>query len=78
MAEVAKKVGTVKKTEKASVVAKKPVNRNGGDAIGYVGISSRFAILNRLITRDLNNYRTSPNFYLYTKNDRMNLFFFYI
>ena len=69
MAEIAKKVGTVKKTDKASVVAKKPINRNGGDAIGYIGISDRFAILNKLITRDINNYRTSPNFYLYTKND---------
>ena len=34
-----------------------------------IGISSRFAILNRLITRDLNNYRTSPTFYLYTKDE---------
>ena len=31
----------------------------------YIGISNRFAVLNKLITRDLNNYRTLPLF-LYT------------
>lgn len=34
----------------------------------YIGISSNFAILNRLITRDLNNAR-APSFGLFTKND---------
>lgn len=32
-------------------------------------IPSRFAILNRLIARDLNNYRSVPSFYKYTKKD---------
>ena len=35
-----------------------------------IGISSRFALLNRLITRDLNGYSSvSPTFYLYTKDE---------
>jgi hypothetical protein len=36
---------------------------------GYIGISEKFAILNRLITRDLNNNRNTPTFSLYTKDD---------
>lgn len=36
---------------------------------GFIGISDRFAVLNKLITRDLNNYRNSPTFTLYTKDD---------
>lgn len=39
------------------------------DFSGYIGISERFAILNRLITRDLNNNRNTPTFSLYTKDD---------
>ena len=34
-----------------------------------IGLSSRFAILNRLITRDLNNYKTAPVFSLFKKDD---------
>ena len=34
-----------------------------------IGISSKFALLNRLITRDLNNNTTSPTFSLYTKDN---------
>lgn len=34
-----------------------------------IGLSSRFALLNRLITRDLNGYSVSPTFYLYTKDE---------
>lgn len=42
----------------------------GGDIpAGYIGISERFALLNHLITRDLNNDRTKPTFSLYTKGD---------
>ena len=36
---------------------------------GFIGISSKFAVLNKLITRDLNNDRTKPTFTLYTKDD---------
>lgn len=35
---------------------------------GYIGISERFALLNRLITRDLNNNTNTPTFSLYTKD----------
>lgn len=36
---------------------------------GFIGISSKFAILNRLITRDLNNNTNSPTFSLFTKDN---------
>lgn len=36
---------------------------------GMIGISSKFATLNKLITRDLNNNTTSPTFSKYTKDD---------
>lgn len=44
-----------------------------GEVRGEIGISQsfaqRFALINRLITRDLNNYRNSPTFIRYTKDD---------
>lgn len=39
---------------------------------GMIGISSRFALLNRLITRDLNNNTSTPTFSLYSKDDITN------
>lgn len=36
---------------------------------GYIGISSKFAALNKLITRDLNNNTNAPTFSLYSKDD---------
>ena len=36
---------------------------------GLIGISSKFAVLNRLITRDLNNNTNTPTFSLYSKDD---------
>lgn len=39
------------------------------DKVGMIGISSKFATINRLITRDLNGQVRSPSFYLYTKDD---------
>ena len=36
---------------------------------GMIGISSKFALLNRLITRDLNNNVNTPTFSLYSKDD---------
>lgn len=51
----------------------KAKNRNGvvrsevGD--GMIGISSKFALLNKLITRDMNNVSNSPTFTLYSKDD---------
>lgn len=42
---------------------------DGFDVSSMIGISSRFAILNRLITRDMNNNTNTPTFSLYEKND---------
>lgn len=39
------------------------------NAEGYIGISSKFAQLNKLITRDLNNNTNTPTFSLYSKDD---------
>lgn len=36
---------------------------------GYIGISSKFAQLNKLIMRDLNNNTGAPTFSLYSKDD---------
>lgn len=36
---------------------------------GYIGLSSKFAQLNKLITRDLNNNTNTPTFSLYSKDD---------
>lgn len=41
----------------------------GNDKVGMIGISNKFATINRLITRDLNGQVRSPSFYLYTKDD---------
>lgn len=38
---------------------------------GLIRINERFALLNRLITRDLNNYRHTPTFSLFSKSDIM-------
>lgn len=47
-------------------IKKKPKPTN--EVPGYIGISSKFASLNKLITRDLNN-TTAPTFSLYSKDD---------
>lgn len=39
------------------------------DFDGMIGISSKFAVLNRLITRDLNNNTNTPTFTLYSKDN---------
>lgn len=43
--------------------------KNVAEFEGLIGISSRFATLNRLITRDLNNNTNAPTFSLYSKDD---------
>ena len=44
--------------------------RDGADnTTGEVRISERFAVMNRLITRDLNRYTNAPTFRKYTKDD---------
>lgn len=43
---------------------------NGSEVpAGYIGISGKFALLNHLITRDLNNDTSKPTFSLYSKSD---------
>lgn len=39
------------------------------DFVGQIGISGKFAALNKLITRDLNNNTSSPTFSVYSKDD---------
>lgn len=39
------------------------------DMEGMIGISQRFALLNKLITRDLNNNTSTPTFSLYSKDN---------
>jgi len=40
-----------------------------GDITNMIGISSKFAAMNKLITRDLNNNTSSPTFSLYSKDE---------
>lgn len=50
----------------------KPVkteNTNTDIPVGLIGISERFALLNHLITRDLNKNTETPTFSLYTKDN---------
>jgi hypothetical protein len=44
-------------------------NNPSTDTAGYIGISGKFATINKLITRDLNNNTSAPTFSLYSKND---------
>ena len=39
------------------------------DAVGMIGVSDRFALLNHLITRDLNKNAYAPTFSLFSKDD---------
>ena len=52
------------KSEIKDVKAERRLNMSGA-----IGISERFATLNKLITRDLNNNTNSPTCSLYTKDD---------
>lgn len=47
---------------------KRPVGSND-QPVGLIGISSKFAMINKLITRDLNNNVNTPTFSLFTKDD---------
>ena len=46
-----------------------PSVENKPDISGMIGISDRFALINKLITRDLNNNTNTPTFSLYSKDD---------
>ncbi len=41
----------------------------GGEPVGMIGISKKFAAWNKLITRDLNSNTSSPTFTLHTKDE---------
>ena len=43
--------------------------RKEPNKVGMIGISNKFAVLNKLITRDLNNNINTPTFSVYTKDD---------
>lgn len=47
----------------------KVVPKKTKDVNGYIGISAKFALLNKLITRDLNNNTNTPTFTRYSKDD---------
>lgn len=47
----------------------KVIPKKAKDVSGYIGISEKFAILNKLITRDLNNNTNTPTFTRYSKDD---------
>lgn len=62
MADAARQAGT-------NTPAKESKETKAVSVEGMIGISSKFAILNRLITRDLNNNTTAPTFSLFSKDD---------
>lgn len=43
--------------------------KSKSDISGYIGISSKFSSLSKLITRDLNNNTNTPTFSLYSKDE---------
>lgn len=50
-------------------MAEKSKDRGADDFTRAIGISTKFAVLNRLITRDLNKYTNQPTFSLFKKDD---------
>lgn len=62
MGNTSNKGGVVKPSAKGA-------GKQAVDMEGMIGISKRFAILNKLITRDLNNNTSTPTFSLYTKDN---------
>lgn len=54
--------------DKREAAAESEINANAADFADAVRMPQRFAVLNKLITRDLNGIRRSPSFYLYDKD----------
>lgn len=52
--------------------AEEQIGKQKSKIEGMIGISSKFAVLNKLITRDLNNNTNTPTFSLYSKDDITN------
>ena len=71
MAQNKPRAGTGKSTNR-NHTANQNINTSSTEKDGFggmIGISSKFALLNRLITRDLNNNTNTPVFSLYSKDD---------
>lgn len=68
MADATPQVGT-KEFTLGTNSSKQKENSRSKEMEGMIGISSRFATINKLITRDLNNNTTSPTFSKYTKDN---------
>jgi len=69
MIQVGKTQNATSKKKKATESAQPAVVDVERDISGFIGISDRFALLNHLITRDLNNNTSIPTFSLYSKDD---------
>lgn len=54
---------------RVSTSENRDVENKNSEIGGMIGISKRFAVLNKLITRDLNNNTSAPTFSLYTKDN---------
>ena len=68
-----KQTGVTRQAKQTVVIDEQRTSRRRNkDVDGFIGISDKFAVLNKLITRDLNNLKSSPTFYLYTKDDIQN------
>lgn len=57
------------KTTISGSTNQEPNAKKTTDIEGMIGISQRFALLNKLITRDLNNNTSTPTFSLYSKDN---------
>lgn len=57
------------KTTTSGSTNQEPNAKKTTDMEGMIGISQRFALLNKLITRDLNNNTSTPTFSLYSKDN---------
>jgi len=57
------------KTTTSGSTNQEPKANKTTDIEGMIGISQRFALLNKLITRDLNNNTSTPTFSLYSKDN---------
>lgn len=56
-------------TKQHGLANTKPAKKLDDFPTDMIGLSKRFALLNRLITRDLNKNLVSPTFFLYTKDE---------
>ena len=67
MADATRRAGTKAPAKESKET--KPKEPKVVSVDGMIGISSKFALINKLITRDLNNNTTAPTFSLFSKDD---------